>query len=232
MRSKFLAAALLVLIPGPVIADNCDDYAAQAVADVVEAEHLGCAGLASDENFVEGPISFKGPRWSTNLAQHANWCRTHGGETSPLSWDNGATMAHSEESQRRRAMLFCTVCNNAATEAAKLAQQAVDLHCGFTGDEWDNRFAAQMAACFKQGWSSALWVLWPNMDQENKDRAEKVAACKLEAFTRGKLPAGNSRYTRRPDPESRVGNKGNTVKDVVSDPHCLHCKSSKSGAPR
>jgi hypothetical protein len=183
--------------------------------------------MATTVDFTEGPISTAGPRWSPSLAEHANWCRAHGSEISPLDFDLGRTKAQSEEHQRQRAGLVCGICNDAVTTAVQQTQAAVDLKCGFTGAEWENySFAGQMQACFKGKWTWALFVSFPQMSTDNYDRAGKLAVCKQEAAIRAKLPAGNSRYVGS-GLEGQVGSaKANRIKEVAADKNCWFCKST------
>jgi hypothetical protein len=199
MRSTFLAAVLLVSFAGTAVADSCDDYAARAVAAAAEAKKLGCLGRTADDGWAQGPISIVGPRWSPNFEEHANWCRAHGNDTSPFRYDQGGSMASSEENQRDRGRLLCTFCNEAATEAVQQTQAAVDLKCGFTGPEWDNNsFATQMQACFAGKWYWQLFFSWPQMHYDNQDRANKLSVCKQEASVRSKLRSNSSRYSTKP----------------------------------
>ena len=222
MRLMFMATVFLASFAGPVFADDCDDYAAYAMSQVLQAQKKGCLGMASSD----GRVALVGTQWSTSLAEHANWCRAH----SPAEVQD----AHI---QRSAWSVLCIMCNSAVTEAVQQTQAAIDLKCGFSGAEWDNNsFATQMQACFKGQWTGGFLVAFPQMNYENRDRAGKLAFCKQEAGLRAKMPASNSQYTKRPYLERHIRNgTANAVKDAAADPDCKWCKSTNSsvtGAPQ
>ena len=178
MRIKWANSALTVPVFAAVIlsqisvvafADYCDQYAQQAAADAAEAISLGCA--AAD---AIGPGNYSGPRWSTNPADHANWCRSQGNQPSQEPGFGGYTQAQYEAFERNIAIGLCEMCNGYATDAAKQAQDAAKMHCGFTGQEWDTSVAGQMRACFNAGFFLFAAVI----NLENADRDAKLKICK------------------------------------------------------
>src|SRR5437016_11188469 len=72
IRLPLAAAVSMLFFAGPALADYCDDYAAEAVADAARAKAMSCA--AGDPN-----PEFSGPRWDASYSDHVNWCRASGG---------------------------------------------------------------------------------------------------------------------------------------------------------
>lgn len=230
MRYIVLAAAMLILpVTVPAAAEDgwiggCDLYAAEAVADAIQARQLGCMGMISTVTLVlDGlPVSFTGPSWSTDAPEHASWCRAHPNELSTAF------------SRRKTSMIMCMSCNRDATRASQQTQAAADLKCGFTGPQWDNNsFATQMQACFKGGWTGGFIVSVSDMAYQNNARDKELAVCKQEKSTQAKFPVGNSQYTKRPYLERHIGSaKANTINEVAADKPCKWCKSTTPIAPQ
>lgn len=145
-KSAFAVALCIAVVLGQTstaaLADSCDEYAKQAVAEATEAIKLGCA--ATDKAV---PGVFSGPRWSTNLADHENWCRSEGVKAVRGS----ISAAQDEEAIRKFSLDGCRVCDDYAAKAIKQSRLAAQLHCGFTGAEWGTSRSVQMTACFDHG---------------------------------------------------------------------------------
>lgn len=163
IRWTLTAAVSMLLAAGPALADFCDDYAAEAVADAARAKAMSCA--AGDP----GP-DFSGPRWDASYSDHANWCRANQGQTAA---SGGQSLPSAETNARLSLLTHCAICNDYAKQAIAQVQAAIKLKCNFTGVEWDNTIAGQMRSCYAQG------VNWVSFDpQQISDRDAKLRVCR------------------------------------------------------
>jgi hypothetical protein len=132
----------------------CNAYAKESAAKAQGIRQFDCG------------YDLKEPRWTTDLKDHARWCRASPEEA-----------VAKETAYRRGEMKLCQACRAYAEIAAEAAAENDKLKCGFSGPSWNVHTDAHFAWCMVM------------RDNESAAGTDVAAAYKSITAQAGTLPS-------------------------------------------
>jgi len=183
---KIALTCATLLFPSLAQADanlNCEAYAQSAMAQIVEANSLGCG--------------FGGPGWAADYNAHFNWCRSNGVGIMDVSREDqnrGAALDQCRQSQPQTLGLGDAECVVFANEMVGYARENIQRSCGLTGSRYDDNYQGHFNWCMS-GVSKA--DVAANADFARSEIAQctqKAAATFTCAFYEGRMITLTERY--------------------------------------
>lgn len=167
---------------------------------------------------------FSGPRWSTNMDDHYNWCRSQDEAT-----------VNAEAAARDNEYEYCAVCISYVNVASSLENQAKADHCRIKGPNWPTSPNALLQFCLAQGHSDIKATVNWLQDQLNRGQ-KQIDACVANREQKRLSMRKPTYNVSRPagvatKPDLGLAGKG-INQDALDDPHCLRCKSSSKSVVR